>query len=179
MYSEKAKALRRCKKLRVDGEQCRAYAKINENFCSLHSYDHRKKKLPKKGAERAVAAKRRAFKRSQTQRHQTCECLAYKFKHRAGSGVCNYPDPPREVYRAGEIERSASDERSESQAERGRVSNKKSDAQSGENKYLRDLGVREDEPPALKEWQERVNRQTAEEQTHYESLMSKIWSGKV
>jgi hypothetical protein len=124
MYSEKAKALRRCKKLRVDGNQCRAWAKVDEDFCSLHSYDHRKKKLPKKGAERAAAAKRRAHKRAQTQRHQMCSCAAYSWKHRAGGGLCLFPDPPRKVYNAGEVQQAErAIERDEVAATSGAVCN--------------------------------------------------------
>src|SRR5262245_66200885 len=101
-YSEKAKALRRCKWIKADGTQCKGYSKLGGRYCGLHSYDHCKKKLPKKGAERAAAAKRRAHKRAQTQRHQTCSCEAYPWIHRAGGGLCNYPDSPREVYNAGD-----------------------------------------------------------------------------
>src|SRR5262245_25593528 len=117
-YSEAAKKLRQCKWIKADGSQCRGYSKLGGRYCGLHSYDHRKKKLPKKGAERAAAAKRRAHKRAQTSRHQTCECLAYEFKHRDGSGLCRFPDEPTEVYRVGEVERPASDEQRERQAER-------------------------------------------------------------
>lgn len=94
-YSDKAKRLRRCKKVKADGTQCRAYARINGQFCSLHGYDHKTKKLPKKN-EREAAKVKRAKKRAQTQPHQTCDCLAYNWRHRAGSGICKFPDPPAE-----------------------------------------------------------------------------------
>jgi hypothetical protein len=111
-YSDKAKRLRRCKKVKADGSQCRAYARINGQFCPLHGYDHKTKKLPKKN-EREAAKIRRANKRAQTQPHQTCDCLAYGWRHRAGSGVCKFPDPPEEKFVGGNVEPVPADEQVE------------------------------------------------------------------
>jgi hypothetical protein len=111
-YSDKAKRLRRCKKTKADGTQCLAYARINGQFCSLHGYDHKTKKLPKKN-EREAAKIRRAIKRAQTQPHQTCDCPAYGWRHRAGSGVCKFPDPPEQKFVGGNVEPVPPDEQVE------------------------------------------------------------------
>ncbi len=114
-YSNKAKQLRRCKKLKTDGTQCRAYARINGQFCSLHGYDHKTKKLPKKN-EREAARIRRVIKRAQTQPHQTCDCPAYGWRHRAGSGICKFPDQPEEKFVGGDVEPVTADEQCASSA---------------------------------------------------------------
>jgi len=45
-YSEKAKALRRCKALRKDGKPCQAYAVWGEDFCMAHSGRHYRGPMP-------------------------------------------------------------------------------------------------------------------------------------
>ena len=45
-YSEKAKALRRCKALRKDGKPCQAWAVWGENYCVAHFGRHHRGPMP-------------------------------------------------------------------------------------------------------------------------------------
>ena len=60
-----------CGSLRVDGEQCRGTAVYGGELCRYH------------GGEPAPRPKLRP-----------CQCRAYAWPHRAGGGLCRYPDPP-------------------------------------------------------------------------------------
>lgn len=81
-YSEKAKAARRCKATRKDGQPCRAYALWEGNgLCAGHTYNTRRT-LPRGYREWPTKA-------------PPCRCIAYAWPHRPGSGLCNWPDPPK------------------------------------------------------------------------------------
>src|SRR5262245_51566041 len=117
MYTARQKEMRRCKKLRKDGERCRAYARLDGEFCTLHStYDpHRKR--PKKGAERKASKYRRDQKRAGKQRRAVCNCEMLPYPHRfSSSGDC--PDAPVTERKGGNSERPVSDEQRESRTER-------------------------------------------------------------
>src|SRR5262245_12388590 len=62
----------RCRAQRVDGEQCRGTAVYGGRLCRYH------------GGEPAPRPKLRP-----------CRCRAYTWPHRAGGGLCRYPDPPQ------------------------------------------------------------------------------------
>jgi hypothetical protein len=79
-YSERAKALRRCKATRRDGQPCRAWALWNGEFCSAHTYKRR----------RVLS---RGYREWPT-RNPPCTCEAYAWPHRPGSGYCRWPDAP-------------------------------------------------------------------------------------
>lgn len=79
-YSEKAKSLRQCLAKNLDGSACRCYAVWGDpdQLCIFH----RRRQLPPKPVY--------------------CRCRAYTqkdgvtpFPHRPGSGLCEWPDPPR------------------------------------------------------------------------------------
>jgi hypothetical protein len=118
MYTEAQKRMRRCKKLKKNGEQCKGYARLDGDFCTLHSTYDPHAPRPKKGAERKASKYRRALKGAGKHRRATCSCPAFPFVHRLSSGGCRYPEKPAEVYRVEDSERSVSDERSERQTER-------------------------------------------------------------
>jgi hypothetical protein len=92
MYTAKQKAMRRCKKLRKDGDRCKAYAKVGGDFCPLHASFDPKAPRPKKH-ERDAARVRRE-KRMGKQRRAVCNCPAFDYPHRLSSGGCRYPDDP-------------------------------------------------------------------------------------
>jgi len=84
MYSEKAKAARRCQALRADGEPCRAYARWGAagkgtGLCSAHTFKRRGK---------------RARRWEVMHVKVVCHCRAYQFPHRVGGGLCQWPDEP-------------------------------------------------------------------------------------
>jgi hypothetical protein len=164
-YNEKQKQMRRCRAIKSNGERCKGYAKIGGEYCTLHSYNHRRT-LPKKN-ERAAAAARRAKRRAQPQRRFTCNCSAFPFPHRLSSGGCRYPDPPAEVYRAEDSERAY-------EYEWERVINSKRDVEPSYN----GAGDAEMQPEGENKWR-RENYQTNEEEmSARERLMSRIWSGE-
>ena len=84
-YSEKAKALRRCKALRKDGKPCKAWAVWGEDFCMAHSGRHHQGPMPNPPA---------FLTRQYKNRTPPCRCNAYNWPHRPGGGLCNWPDPP-------------------------------------------------------------------------------------
>ena len=80
-YSEKAKAARRCRATRKDGQPCRAYALWGgAGLCAGHTY---KKRVQHERGYREVPTKA-----------PPCTCIAYQWPHRPGSGLCNWPDAP-------------------------------------------------------------------------------------
>ncbi len=81
-YSEKAKALRRCKATRQDGQPCQAYALWGGELCAGHTYKRRGKSTgDTKYADMPTKA-------------PPCTCIAYQWPHRPGGGLCNWPDAP-------------------------------------------------------------------------------------
>ena len=89
-YTKKQREMRRCKKIKANGEQCRGSSKLKSEFCSLHWYQH-SRELPKTEAERTAAKIRRARRRAEPQKRATCQCEAFAFPHRLSSGRCKYP----------------------------------------------------------------------------------------
>jgi hypothetical protein len=85
-YSERAKAVRRCKATRRDGQPCRAYANWGTELCAGHTYKRRGK---------ATEAHRYNGMRTNA---PACTCVAYAWPHRPGGGRCRWPDPP--IYRS-------------------------------------------------------------------------------
>jgi hypothetical protein len=81
-YSEKARELRRCKATRKDGQPCQAWAIWGTDRCAGHTYKKRGK---------ASQADRYGMKT----KAPPCTCIAYAWPHRPGSGLCQWPDPPR------------------------------------------------------------------------------------
>jgi hypothetical protein len=79
-YSEKAKELRRCKAIRRDGQPCQAWALWGSDKCAAHTYKQRRVLPP-------------GYHDWPT-RNPPCNCAAYAWPHRPGSGLCNWPDPP-------------------------------------------------------------------------------------
>lgn len=80
-YSEAARALRRCKATRKDGQQCSAWALWGTEHCSAHTYQVRGKRARPWETMRSRAL---------------CTCGAYAWPHRPGSGLCRWPQPPAE-----------------------------------------------------------------------------------
>ena len=94
-YSEKAKALRRCRHVYADdhhraGQRCRAYAVWGHvgGLCAAHG-------------GRTRGSTRRAEGHTDFYECRTvaaCDCAAYAWPHRPGGGLCRWPDPP--LYRS-------------------------------------------------------------------------------
>ena len=91
-YSEKAKALRRCRHVYPDGhqragERCRAYALwgTKEGFCAAHG-------------GRTRGRDRLRGNRYDCRTTPVCRCRAYAWPHRPGGGLCRWPDEP--IYRS-------------------------------------------------------------------------------
>jgi hypothetical protein len=93
-YSEKAKSLRRCEAIKPDGERCRNYSRLDSNVCVIHLYPKRKRAVIGRHEPILVFIKRKGKAHHVRQRHKTCNCAAYLFPHRAGGGLCRWPDPP-------------------------------------------------------------------------------------
>lgn len=77
-YTAKARALRRCQARTKAGASCAQWAVWGDelNRCAAHGG---------RVAERHVAGKTSA---------PVCQCSAWNFPHRPGSGPCRWPDPP-------------------------------------------------------------------------------------
>jgi len=85
MYSERAKAARRCTATRKNGEPCTAYACWDDSRqrCVQHAgRGHRGPQRHTRTLEKPTA-------------YVPCTCAAYNWPHRPGSGICCWPDPPR------------------------------------------------------------------------------------
>jgi hypothetical protein len=48
--------------------------------------------------ERAAVEHRRQQMKANAKRQAKCQCKAYPWPHRPGSGLCRYPDPPMKIY---------------------------------------------------------------------------------
>lgn len=79
-YSAKAKLRRKCTGRKADGTPCQAWARWGDDrqLCSSHAI---KKRKPSDGYK-VMKSKAK------------CECEAYQWPHRPGSGLCRWPDPP-------------------------------------------------------------------------------------
>jgi hypothetical protein len=92
MYGKRARALRQCQALTINGfgPQCRNFSKVGFNLCSIHlTADHR---IHPSEGERAFN-KLLGIKRHKSQ-YLRCHCLAYPFVHPAGGGICCWPFRP-------------------------------------------------------------------------------------
>jgi hypothetical protein len=78
MYSAKARALRRCLGFRKDGQPCQGWALLGVpgQRCANHADARPGRVYPVRG------------------RPVPCQCGAYRWPHRPGSGWCRWPDPP-------------------------------------------------------------------------------------
>jgi hypothetical protein len=93
-YSAKARELRRCRKIKADGERCRAWAIWNhpEGYCATHA--------GVTGGKRPYRSLAGGFRRTpwqtgivlQRARYPPCTCGAYAWPHRPGGGWCRWPD---------------------------------------------------------------------------------------
>lgn len=94
-YSDKAKSLRRCEAIsRSTGERCQNYSRLDSNFCVVHLYPKRKRVVIGRDEPVLSFIKRKGKAHHVRQRHNVCRCRAYNFPHRAGGGLCRWPDPP-------------------------------------------------------------------------------------
>jgi hypothetical protein len=78
---------RRCVAVRKDGQRCRAWAlwKSQEQHCSAHTYHTRRR-------DGEITEE---LRREQARDHSPiCNCAAYNWPHRAGGGLCSFPDEP-------------------------------------------------------------------------------------
>lgn len=82
-YSRMAKAVRRCRGTRKDGEPCQAYAVWDDprGLCAAHGRHHTGP-LPKRYAPHKKSS------------YPPCRCRAYQWPHRPGGGLCEWPDVP-------------------------------------------------------------------------------------
>jgi hypothetical protein len=84
MYTEAARARRRCTATTKDGRACRGWALWDDprQRCAPHAGRGRRgPQLP------GFAPHRRA-------RYPLCRCAAYRWPHRPGGGLCRWPAPP-------------------------------------------------------------------------------------
>ena len=93
-YSEKAKALRKCKAKKKNGESCQAWAVWGEGFCVAHSRRHHKGPMPSSGERRKRNLEYLMGIKKEPRRSPVCHCSAYNWPHRPGGGLCNWPDEP-------------------------------------------------------------------------------------
>jgi hypothetical protein len=84
MYSDKARALRRCMDKNRRGEPCKAWAVWDDprQLCVVHAGRHHRGRL------------RFAAHKSERTNNPACTCLAYSWPHRPGGGLCRWPDEP-------------------------------------------------------------------------------------
>jgi hypothetical protein len=93
-YSEKAKSLRRCEAIKPDGERCRNYSLLVSNLCAPHFYPRRRRAVIGRHEPILSFIKRKGKAHHVRQRHNVCRCRAYNWPHRAGGGLCRWPDEP-------------------------------------------------------------------------------------
>lgn|SRR5262249_55765886 len=93
-YSDKAKSIRQCEAIKPNKERCRNYTRLDSNLCVIHLYPKRKRAVIGRHEPIQRFLKRKGKAHHVRQRHKTCNCAAYKFPHRAGGGLCRWPDPP-------------------------------------------------------------------------------------
>jgi hypothetical protein len=93
MYSEKARARRRCTATRKDGAPCRAYACWDDPLgrCMAHAGRHHTGPIIpwKVDLSRAPSTWPRRYPRAQ---YVPCTCSAYPWPHRPGGGRCTAPE---------------------------------------------------------------------------------------
>lgn len=82
-YSLQAESLRRCVAIKKDGAPCKAWARWGDDrqLCSNHGGNT--------GNRREGSSDLRSKAK--------CDCEAYAWPHRPGSGFCRWPDPPEET----------------------------------------------------------------------------------
>src|SRR5215211_5315453 len=82
-YSERAKALRRCRASRKDGQPCKGYAVWGDprGLCAAHGRHH-------------TGPMPRQRVGSRKTNNPSCICQAYQWPHRPGGGYCQWPDVP-------------------------------------------------------------------------------------
>ncbi len=79
MYSEKARAARRCQGTTKAGHPCRSYALWGGTLCVVHARPGPQEPQAWKPACKSAAI---------------CHCAAYAWPHRPGGGLCRWPDEP-------------------------------------------------------------------------------------
>ena len=86
-YGPEARAVRRCRGRRSDGERCRAWAVWDDprGLCMAHAGRHHKGPMPPK------------LSAHQPARYRPCTCAAYSWPDRPGGGLCRWPEPPTAV----------------------------------------------------------------------------------
>jgi hypothetical protein len=93
-YNEKAKSLRQCEAIKPNGERCRNYSRLDSNVCVIHLYPKRKRVVIGRHEPILHFLKRKGKAHHVRQRHNVCRCRAYNWPHRAGGGLCRWPDEP-------------------------------------------------------------------------------------
>ena len=109
VYSDKAKAKRRCTATKKDGSRCLAYAIWDhpQQVCVAHSGRKRRRGLTHADRYYSLFEKIQTSKplanggsiattryRKKRNRQIKCDCAAYPFPHRPGGGYCRWPDAP-------------------------------------------------------------------------------------
>jgi hypothetical protein len=89
MYTKEALRLRRCTAATKSGRPCRAFACWDDaaGRCVSHSGRHHVGPMPQSAGLSSTTTRRRRT-------GPTCRCPAYQFSHRAGAGLCCWPQQP-------------------------------------------------------------------------------------
>lgn len=82
MYSAWAIEARRCQAVKVDGTPCCAWSVWGDTHCVRH------------GGHSAIPPRRTAYGGYRS-RVPPCDCPAYNWPHRPGSGLCQWPHSPQ------------------------------------------------------------------------------------
>ncbi len=83
VYTEKARASRRCTGTTKDGSPCRAYALWGGTLCVVHARPG--PRGPQRGRWEPPPPRKSGA---------VCHCVAYAWPHRPGGGLCCWPDEP-------------------------------------------------------------------------------------
>ncbi len=83
MYSEEARAARRCRGTTKAGLPCRSYALWGDTLCVVHA-------RPGPRGPQRLRGEPPPPRRSGA----TCRCAAYAWPHRPGGGLCRWPEEP-------------------------------------------------------------------------------------
>jgi len=83
VYTEQARASRRCTGTTKDGSPCRAYALWGGDLCVVHARPG--PRGPQRGRWEPPPPRKSGA---------VCHCVAYAWPHRPGGGLCCWPDEP-------------------------------------------------------------------------------------
>src|SRR5262249_54584736 len=91
-YSNNAKSLRQCEAIKPNKERCRNYSRLDSNVCVIHLYPKRKRAVIVRHEPIQRFIERKGKAHHVRHRHKVCRCRAYNFPHRAGGGLCRWPE---------------------------------------------------------------------------------------